>query len=654
MALRTLQFRVSDDRVRPRVRLTVGNAAPVEDDFEQALLTTPRLQQVIAQIELGRCKLDDLRDVGTHLWDALLPRPLYDTFESARAAARAAGEQVSIRLSLPPHVEPLPWEALYDEKRRVFISVEHNHSVVRSGADDCPAPSPERRARPLSVLVVIPEGSALLVDHEWNNLRLAVGPLGDAIRLERLDGRITAQRLLDKLRTESWDVLHYIGHGELGAEGTVRIRLNGEGTEADYWMEAEPFSMLFDARPPRLVILNCCLGALPDPRRTLGGLGPLLMRRGVPAVVSMRYEIQDDVAIKFTDNFYRELLTGESPGRVDLAMRHARLAIHSTQAESSVRGFVTPVLHLADGCEVLFDVPARTAAPLPVVHVETPVDVTLVPPELIDAVKQRDCVLVVGSIFGSSKRSAGNGGPAIPGQRELALELATASQYPLMSDFDMLTSGESWLLSTVLSSVCQHFQKVNRRRRPGLIQAIQQTYQKCIPREPLLTIAQWDAPGIVYTHFDGLMEEAFKSVRKAARIVPSVEQAPDAGEDEVLLVHLRGTIKDERSLVLTEEDHDRLWDALGRLPSRIANLARGTGRSVLLLGVSPRDPLIRRLSMQLLETGDNRLQGPTYFVCSSHTTVDDAYWSKYDVKWIEAACDDVVASIARELQGQWQ
>jgi hypothetical protein len=94
-----------------------------------------------------------------------------------------------------------------------------------------------------------------------------------------------------------------------------------------------------------------------------------------------------------------------------------------------------------------------------------------------------------------------------------------------------------------------------------------------------------------------------------------------------------------------------LWETLARLPSRVVELARGkAGRSVLFMGVSPRDPLVRRLSLQLLETGKNRLQGPTFFVCANHTPVDDAYWDKYDVNWIPLTCNEVVRSVAQRLE----
>jgi hypothetical protein len=246
-------------------------------------------------------------------------------------------------------------------------------------------------------------------------------------------------------------------------------------------------------------------------------------------------------------------------------------------------------------------------------------------------------------------RSSSSGSTPPPDLRELTLKLAQESDYPLMDEFAQATRADSWMTSFILPSVCQHFQRKQRRLR--LIQTIQQAYRQSQPHEALIEIASWDAPGIIYTHFDGLMDEAFKSVRRVPRLVPSLEPPVDVPEGSAaLLIHVRGSVTNERSLILTEEDHDRLWDAVSRLPSRIVELSRGqAGRSVLFLGVSPRDPLVRRLSKQLLETGEARIQGPTYFACVDHTAVDDAYWDKYDVQWLPHTVQEVVASVSRGL-----
>src|SRR5262245_29617848 len=356
--MRSLLFQVSAQGDRYAVQLSVDGGPPAEAEFDADILAGARLGQVIGELDHGNCRLDDLKDIGIHLWDALFHADVEALFEKTRVEAAETDSAVMLRLSLPPMFEALPWETLYDERHLGFVAIHPGYSIVRAVQALAPPRLPERPRGPLSILVLMPEGAGLHIDHEWSNLRFTVDRLPDAVKMERMTGRVTPDLLRKKLTSQPWDVLHYVGHGEVDAHGTVRIRLNDEGPELDYWMEAEPFASLLTGLRLRLVLLNCCLGGVPDPRRTLGGLGPYLMRAGVPAAISMRYEIQDDVAIKLSDAFYRELLTGQRPGRVDLALRDARHAIHLSQRETTVRGFITPILHLAKGFEKLFDVAA--------------------------------------------------------------------------------------------------------------------------------------------------------------------------------------------------------------------------------------------------------------------------------------------------------
>jgi hypothetical protein len=104
--------------------------------------------------------------------------------------------------------------------------------------------------------------------------------------------------------------------------------------------------------------MNCCRAAsVYKSTRPVSGLGPFLLRKGIPAVVAMRYEITDTVSLQFADEFYRMLLTGPEAvrGRVDLAVESGRLTVYQNRTNSTVRGFVTPSLYLAPNCERLFD-----------------------------------------------------------------------------------------------------------------------------------------------------------------------------------------------------------------------------------------------------------------------------------------------------------
>jgi CHAT domain-containing protein len=322
-------------------------------------LENPRLNRVVQGLEANQCSLDNLRDIGIALWSGLMAGEVGKLFEGIR---QGAGLQESkpdggrarflFRLTLPPELEPLPWEALHFERGFGFLSSLPDHTVVRAPSQDIDGPAqPPMHQGPVRVLAVAPAGSGL--DLEWNNLDRLGGLLPDRLQVQRLGGRVTPDLLRDTLRLSRSDVLHFSGHGELTDVGGTVIRLNDEDGR-DRWLDGEAFSHLLVGTDVRLAVLNCRMGGSAVPHRSMSGLGPFLLRAGVPAIVAMRYEITDAVAIRFAERFYSELLGGLEPGRVDLALEHARESIFINQTEDVARDFVTPALYLAPGCEQLF------------------------------------------------------------------------------------------------------------------------------------------------------------------------------------------------------------------------------------------------------------------------------------------------------------
>ena len=117
----------------------------------------------------------------------------------------------------------------------------------------------------------------------------------------------------------------------------------------------------------------------------------------MPAVVAMRYEIPDRVALRFADEFYRMLLTGPQPGRVDQAVESARSLIYGNEP-GTLRGFITPVLYLAEGHERLFVLapPSRSVAPVVTELGSAPRRDVILPDDLLDALRENRCIPVIG------------------------------------------------------------------------------------------------------------------------------------------------------------------------------------------------------------------------------------------------------------------
>jgi hypothetical protein len=443
--------------------------------------------------------------------------------------------------------------------------------------------------------------------------------------------------------------VHFIGHGDL-IKGKAHIRLNTDGDE-DNWMYGEQFAMLFDEKAPRLVVLNCCYGGREAATPTLSGVGPFLLRAGIPAVVAMQYAIRDVVASHFSETFYTELLTGERPGRIDLALARARKRLCIDHAGLA---FATPVLYLAEDRASLFESGPTAAATTPsVAVVSPPVPEPAVPAgpalpkDLIEALVDRRCVPVIGADFLSL--GATRSGPLSLRPRDLAVHLATEAGCLPLIEQDVKGSDETDD-EDLLPRVCQLFEKRNERYK--LLLAVQRAYKDLQPPPLADTVASWDVPGMVCLYFDGLIHAAMSRRGVGPRSIMAPEENLNGFKGEPLLLHLRGHYVDPDSLILTERDHDQLYDRLGRISPAIADVLvrKQIGMTALYLGVSPQNRLLRRLT-NVLRSPRNRPGscGPIYFVCRESDDIDEAYWRDYDVEWLRFEPIAFVSALSNAL-----
>jgi len=74
----------------------------------------------------------------------------------------------------------------------------------------------------------------------------------------------------------------------------------------------------------RLALLNACEGAYASQTDIFASTAATLVQQGIPAVIAMQYEITDDAAIEFSEQFY-DALTAGLP--VDSAVTDARRAV---------------------------------------------------------------------------------------------------------------------------------------------------------------------------------------------------------------------------------------------------------------------------------------------------------------------------------------
>ena len=658
---RSLDFRIvpEGDQAAPTgylVNLSCEGSESTSDRFDGDPWNEETTAKSLKAIAAGCDDEDCLRYVGSQLWSGLFAGRVGELFRKLRRDSYNDGRVFHLRLILPRSLESLPWEAMYDADGGGFLATLERFCVIRGGSTSLDPAAPwSSKGRTPGILMVLPGGSGLDLSRERKAVLGRAATQGDAVRVSVLDGTVTLDRLRDEIRTGKWDIVHFAGHGRSGTGDVVELALNDEQGEVR-WVGADAFATLFNNSRVRAVFLNCCRGGSVVTDRGVAALGPILLGRGLVAVIAMRYEVTDDVAVRFADEFYRSLLTGEEPGRIDKAVEAARVAVYQNPSGESRRGFITPVLYLAPGGERVFPLePPRPPEPVLTTATFTGATPTIqtggagivVPPGLLQAVRERRCVPVLGPglLADLAKRDLP---PPVP--INLLRTLAKATLFPECEDFDMIERGCGWLDSLVLRRVCQHI-KSDDDYKFQLFQLIEEAFSQHIPPAPYLTMAGWDVPGYICLYIDGLLEQALTKLTK--KFVVLDKGATVLVEPALTrLVHLCGTWRenDENMLTLTERQHDALWDWLAKPPAWLQDLTQGSGRTLLFLGSHPRDPLARRLASKLLDPSVTQRAGPVYFVHHGPTAADEAYWKDIKkVHWIDQSPAALIAAIDSSL-----
>jgi uncharacterized membrane protein HdeD (DUF308 family) len=295
-----------------------------------------------------------VQDFGRGLFESVLVGDVRTRYEMSLSEARRQGKGLRLKLRIQPsELAVLPWEFLYDAERDRYPSLSSNTPLVRYL--DLPQPvEPLRVSPPLRVLgmVTSPLGlDPLDVEHEKRLVEEATRGLreGGLMELTWLEGQ-TWRHLQRVMRRGPWHIFHFVGHGGFDAateEGALALS-NEEGHM--HLLRATGLAELLDDHYPlRLVFLNSCEGARGSENDAFSSTAATLVRRGMPAVVAMQYEITDRAAIEFSRDFY-EALADSLP--VDAAVTEARAAV----SMDSMLEWGTPVLYMHSPDGRVFDI----------------------------------------------------------------------------------------------------------------------------------------------------------------------------------------------------------------------------------------------------------------------------------------------------------
>jgi hypothetical protein len=198
--------------------------------------------------------------------------------------------------------------------------------VLVVAADD-PADHDRPADREVGQLRRLIERQAPLVEREGGKRRLAV----DVKTL--LTDQAALAEVKRVLGAERFDLVHFACHGEFDAEkperSRLRLRSPVPANPAAGELLAGELHHLLRKHPPHLVFLNSCVGAAvaDRPFSDVQGVLDAVVSAGVPTVLGFRWQVAEDGATKFAENFYESLFRRRCPAKATL---DARKAIHAT------------------------------------------------------------------------------------------------------------------------------------------------------------------------------------------------------------------------------------------------------------------------------------------------------------------------------------
>lgn len=307
-----------------------------------------------------------VRQFGRQLFDSVFSGETRSLFYESRVQADHAGRGLRLKLRLPaPEFARLPWEFLLEPRSDEFVCLSRETPIVRylelpQATESLKVSGPLRilglAAQPLG----LPTLDVTLEKRRIEQALEQARARGAAIELHWLEGQTAAdlQRALRPTERQAWHIFHFIGHGNFDEgrdEGVLWLAdARGRGQPLGATQLAR---LLGDHKALRLAVLNACEGAQGGELDVFSSTAATLVRRGLPAVLAMQYEISDSAAILLAEWFYESLADGLP---VDAAVAEVRKAISLANDRSLEWG--TPVLFMRAPDGRIFDI--RPTAPV--------------------------------------------------------------------------------------------------------------------------------------------------------------------------------------------------------------------------------------------------------------------------------------------------
>lgn len=306
---------------------------------------------------------------GTLLFRALFPGDgdeLLLGFRESLAIAQRENRRLRLRLHLdsaaPQPLHELLWELLYDPQRRTALGRSPDTALSRY-LSVAAEPGTAVIERPKLLVVTscprdLAEYGLPEIDRKSaeDSILGALAPLREAWQVESFSGPVTAGALRNALVSGGYHAVHLLAHGMVHRERRTASLALETSDGHTHLVDERLFAEIFVGdRNLRLITLTACESGVASSCDPFSGIGQMLVRGGLPAVVAMRRRIALTTATRFSKHFYLQLARGAC---IDTAINEARLQLHLAAPDSPEWSTPTLFMRLPGGRLWVAETPA--------------------------------------------------------------------------------------------------------------------------------------------------------------------------------------------------------------------------------------------------------------------------------------------------------
>ncbi|MBI3943632.1 MAG: CHAT domain-containing protein [Chloroflexi bacterium] len=296
---------------------------------------------------------------GRRLFKAVFAEKVGECLDATLRQAVSQGKGLRIRLLLEnAELEALPWEYLYHPQERCFLTLSTRTSLTRFITVARPL-EPVLVTRPLRMLLAMASPNdypPIDREAEEQRLRKSLEHLTEAGVLDiTVMPQVTPEHLEIYMRQGGYHVFHFIGHGDWDGKRGALVFCDDQGrgrlVSGGYLQ-----SLLQQSFSLRLAFLTPSQGAFAGDKVSTSEapfdyVAAALVQSGLPAAVSMRYELTDEGQSLFIQEFYATIGQGHS---IDSAMSEGRKAVEYARRKSAEWGVPTLYANVAGGRLFIF------------------------------------------------------------------------------------------------------------------------------------------------------------------------------------------------------------------------------------------------------------------------------------------------------------